>query len=38
MGNIVGEGFDPYVIKQIKTRQEILGVPDKLWTTSLGKC
>ena len=29
MGNIVGEGFDPYVIKQIKTRQEILGVPDR---------
>jgi hypothetical protein len=29
MGNIVGEGFDPYVIEQIKTRQEILGSPDK---------
>lgn len=29
MGNIVGEGFDPYVVKQIKTRQEILGVPDR---------
>ena len=29
MGNIVGEGFDPYVISQIKTRQEILGSPDR---------
>jgi len=29
MGNIVGEGFDPYVVKQIKTRQEILGTPDR---------
>ena len=37
--NIVGEGFDNYVVGQIKKRQEILGKPikgsqDLIWENS----
>jgi len=29
MGNIIGEGFDPFVVGQIKKRQEIYGLANR---------